>query len=218
VKTIPTLRMLALCVATLSPATLIGQNRSGGGARGPKAQAQQNPAAVILEQREALSLTCEQITSSERVRAALDEKNSPTMAKLEELRANRAGDPQNAMQTMRPLMEEIRSNSEASRAKPCKSSRRSSDATLPRFSSMKEESERRANGLDRGADQAAIRSSAVLLSAGRRRQAGRSAGKEAAEIRPQLQKRMIELDAETEQLLDRFHKDARLDALLQRER
>jgi len=95
------------------------------GAPGNRSRSQQRaprtPGAVILQHKDELNLTAEQVAQIEKIDAELQEKNRPLQQQMRELRGNVSGDQlsdeQRAelRQKTAPINEEIRKNTMAAR-------------------------------------------------------------------------------------------------------
>jgi hypothetical protein len=102
-----------MLVLLLLPAVVFAQGRRGG--RGMRGDAlQRNAIQMIIEHKDQLALTSDQLGKLEPISKKLDEQNKPLLA---ELQKNRPGDPRNMTeeqrQAVRVPMEKIRDNREA---------------------------------------------------------------------------------------------------------
>ncbi|HEX6133895.1 MAG TPA: hypothetical protein VFZ24_08025 [Longimicrobiales bacterium] len=100
---------LAVVAAVLVPAGADAQTPRGDRAPGPRFGA---PVERLIEQREALGLTDQQVTQLRRIEAELQQKNAPLLAQLEQareqLRAERPQFTEEQRQQMRARREEMR--------------------------------------------------------------------------------------------------------------
>lgn len=95
----------ALAAFVGSASVAIAQGPPGGGG-GPRVR----PAvAILLEAKDSIPLTAEQVTKFEEIRKAAEAKNAPL---LEKMRATREAG--GSMEEMRPIMGEMRKNDEES--------------------------------------------------------------------------------------------------------
>lgn len=116
---------LALITALVAvPEIAQAQQQPTPTAPGNRARAQRaprTPAALILQRKDELNLTPEQVAQIEKIGEELQEKNRPLQQKMRELRGNRPpnqlSDDERAelRQKMAPINEEMRKNTQAAR-------------------------------------------------------------------------------------------------------
>lgn len=94
------------------------------GSRGGMQQRQaRTPSSVILQHKDELKLSAEQVAQIEEIGAELQEKNRPLQEKMREARGSGSGGQMSQeeraklLQKMAPITEEIRKNTEAAREK-----------------------------------------------------------------------------------------------------
>lgn len=96
--------LLSLAVTPLSAQR--GQRRQFG-------QAPPSPVQMVLDGADELFLSDEQIELIAEIGAELDEKNAPIMQQMQELRRSAGGDFSIMRERMRPIREQLRSNSDS---------------------------------------------------------------------------------------------------------
>lgn len=96
--------LLSLAVTPLSAQR--GQRRQFG-------QAPPSPVQMVLDGADELFLSDEQIELIAEIGAELDEKNAPIMQQMQELRRSAGGDFSSMRERMRPIREQLRSNSDS---------------------------------------------------------------------------------------------------------
>ncbi|MQA91749.1 MAG: hypothetical protein GEU90_16265 [Gemmatimonas sp.] len=102
------LQIAAVFSLLILPATLQAQQRPGGSMGAMRT----NPVARLLEQRDSLTLSEDQVEGLETIRARLDEQNEPLLAQLPDGPPS-GGDRRAAMQQIRPVIEELMTNNRA---------------------------------------------------------------------------------------------------------
>ncbi len=123
------LRGLAILAFAALPGTLVAQGPPAGGPgpMGPRGRGPRNPIATILAQKDTLKLTGDQVAKLQVMQSRLEEKNSPLVKQIEAKRPPRPEGDQaapptdeqrqqwrQAMEELRPVMEQIRTNNRES--------------------------------------------------------------------------------------------------------
>lgn len=100
---------LAVLLLTLAVTPLSAQR----GQRRQFRQAPPSPVQMVLDGADELFLSDEQIERIGVIGAELDEKNAPIMQQMQELRQSAGGDFSSMRERMRPIKEQLRSNSDS---------------------------------------------------------------------------------------------------------
>ncbi|MCH9014189.1 MAG: hypothetical protein IH877_00710 [Gemmatimonadetes bacterium] len=100
---------LAVLLLTLAVTPLSAQR----GQRRQFRQAPPSPVQMVLDGADELFLSDEQIELIAEIGAELDEKNAPIMQQMQELRRSAGGDFSSMRERMRPIREQLRSNSDS---------------------------------------------------------------------------------------------------------
>lgn len=100
---------LAVLLLSLAVTPLSAQR----GQRRQFRQAPPSPVQMVLDGADELFLSDEQIELIAEIGAELDEKNAPIMQQMQELRRSAGGDFSSMRERMRPIREQLRSNSDS---------------------------------------------------------------------------------------------------------